>query len=149
MSTEKYLEEKYPQHPLLPKDLKKRALNIQASTFYLAFIFVTIIESKVKDDGCNNIIQSFYEHCLYSIIVRITTIVVFGNGYFLPIFTQNIDEVNFIKRPFSYTNNTYSFIKLGIRDMFFNIFTADYKHRQLEHSACLLYSCNSMKRLYK
>lgn len=107
MSTEKYLEEKYPQHPLSPKDLKKRALNIQVSTFYLASIFITIIENNVKDKACNNIIQSFYYvHCLNSITVKITTIVGFGNCYFLLIYTQNIDEVNFIKRPFSFTNNT-------------------------------------------
>ncbi|CBI29611.3 unnamed protein product, partial [Vitis vinifera] len=28
-----YLEDKYPQHPLLPPDLKKRAINYQAASF--------------------------------------------------------------------------------------------------------------------
>ncbi|XP_022895614.1 glutathione S-transferase zeta class-like [Olea europaea var. sylvestris] len=30
-----YLEEKYPQHPLLPKDLQKRALNYQVNNCWL------------------------------------------------------------------------------------------------------------------
>ncbi|XP_022895608.1 glutathione S-transferase zeta class-like isoform X5 [Olea europaea var. sylvestris] len=33
-----YLEEKYPQHPLLPKDLQKRALNYQAANLVSANI---------------------------------------------------------------------------------------------------------------
>ncbi|XP_022895615.1 glutathione S-transferase 2-like [Olea europaea var. sylvestris] len=33
-----YLEEKYPQHPLLPKDLQKRALNYQAANLISANI---------------------------------------------------------------------------------------------------------------
>lgn len=33
-----YLEEKYPQHPLLPKDLQKRALNYQAANLVSASI---------------------------------------------------------------------------------------------------------------
>lgn len=35
-----YLEEKYPQHPLLPQDLQKKAINFQVkllSYFYVAF----------------------------------------------------------------------------------------------------------------
>ncbi|KAL2513849.1 Glutathione S-transferase Z1 [Forsythia ovata] len=33
-----YLEEKYPQHPLLPKDLQKRALNYQAANLVSSYI---------------------------------------------------------------------------------------------------------------
>ncbi|KAJ1686317.1 hypothetical protein LUZ63_017707 [Rhynchospora breviuscula] len=33
-----YLEEKYPQHPLLPKDLKKKALNIQIASIVTSTI---------------------------------------------------------------------------------------------------------------
>nr|GMD93653.1 glutathione S-transferase zeta class-like [Ipomoea batatas] len=35
---EQYLEEKYPQHPLLPKDLKLKAINFQAANIVSAHV---------------------------------------------------------------------------------------------------------------
>ncbi|KAJ0491056.1 putative glutathione transferase [Helianthus annuus] len=35
-----YLEEKYPQHPLLPRDLAKKAINYQVNSFRLLCIFI-------------------------------------------------------------------------------------------------------------
>ncbi|XP_076956663.1 glutathione S-transferase zeta class-like [Bidens hawaiensis] len=53
-----YLEEKYPQHPLLPRDLEKRAINYQAANILSAsiqpFLIVDItkyIEEKVGPDA--------------------------------------------------------------------------------------------------
>ncbi|PWA56425.1 glutathione S-transferase 1 [Artemisia annua] len=53
-----YLEEKYPQHPLLPKDLEKRAINYQAANIVSASIqplqipaILNYIEEKVGPDA--------------------------------------------------------------------------------------------------
>ncbi|KAJ9550725.1 hypothetical protein OSB04_014770 [Centaurea solstitialis] len=53
-----YLEEKYPQHPLLPRDLGKRALNYQAANIVSASIqplqnldVLKYIEEKVGPDA--------------------------------------------------------------------------------------------------
>ncbi|XP_024960764.1 glutathione S-transferase zeta class-like [Cynara cardunculus var. scolymus] len=53
-----YLEEKYPQHPLLPRDLEKRAINYQAANIVSASIqplqnldVLKYIEEKVGPDA--------------------------------------------------------------------------------------------------
>lgn len=53
-----YLEEKYPQHPLLPRDLEKRAINYQAANIVSASIqplqnlaVLNYIEEKVGPDA--------------------------------------------------------------------------------------------------
>ncbi|XP_040385310.1 glutathione S-transferase-like [Oryza brachyantha] len=38
LSVEQYLEDKYPQHPLLPQDLKKKALNMQIANIVCSSI---------------------------------------------------------------------------------------------------------------
>ncbi|KAL8541891.1 hypothetical protein ACS0TY_002947 [Phlomoides rotata] len=52
-----YLEEKYPQHPLLPQDLQKKALNYQAANVVYASIqpyqnlpIIGYIKEKLGDD---------------------------------------------------------------------------------------------------
>ncbi|KAH7670815.1 Glutathione transferase protein [Dioscorea alata] len=52
-----YLEDKYPQHPLLPKDLKKKALNLQVASIVSSSIQpfhgvprLSFVEAKFNDD---------------------------------------------------------------------------------------------------
>eukprot|EP00262_Sarcandra_glabra_P005662 TRINITY_DN17419_c0_g1_i1.p1 TRINITY_DN17419_c0_g1~~TRINITY_DN17419_c0_g1_i1.p1 ORF type:complete len:220 (+),score=39.68 TRINITY_DN17419_c0_g1_i1:81-740(+) len=52
-----YLEEKYPQHPLLPHDLQKKAINIQAANIVCSSIqplqnlaVLKFIEEKISSD---------------------------------------------------------------------------------------------------
>ncbi|KAH7576069.1 hypothetical protein ACOSQ2_004035 [Xanthoceras sorbifolium] len=54
-----YLEEKYPQHPLLPSDLKKKAINYQAANIVSSSIQphqnlagVKYAEEKISADEC-------------------------------------------------------------------------------------------------
>uniref|UniRef100_A0A0E0MKP5 glutathione transferase n=1 Tax=Oryza punctata TaxID=4537 RepID=A0A0E0MKP5_ORYPU len=55
-----YLEEKYLQHPLLPRDLKKKALNIQADVFLAPQIHAGITRFQI-DMSKYPILARFYK----------------------------------------------------------------------------------------
>lgn len=40
---EQYLEDKYRQHPLLPKDLKKKALNLQVHVQFEVCLYLVLL----------------------------------------------------------------------------------------------------------
>ncbi|KAJ0927326.1 putative glutathione transferase [Helianthus annuus] len=57
-----YLEEKYPQHPLLPRDLVKKAINYQAANIVSSSIQPLLMHYIGANIGEDEKIQSIHKH---------------------------------------------------------------------------------------
>lgn len=63
-----YLEDKYPEHPLLPKDLKRKALNLQISNIVCSSIqplqgygVIGLLEGSMSPDESLQIVQRYID----------------------------------------------------------------------------------------